>query len=130
MIYDHQLILEMESEIMDTNTTNIIAALGGFPGFWILFLIAYVVGDKEGSKFWLNQSLVLIVVEVFLGIIGTIIGKIATIPILGWAVGAIGGSICGVVGFFIVVLSVINIINAFNQNERALPIIGNIYLLK
>ena len=40
---------------MDTKTTGIVAYLT-----WIGLLIAFLAGDKEGAKFHLNQSLVLV----------------------------------------------------------------------
>ena len=68
---------------------------------WLGWLIAYLAGDKEGAKFHLNQALVL---NLF-----SLIAFLAPV----WTV-----------------FMIIGIINAANGQEKPLPIIGGISLLK
>ena len=74
---------------------------------WIGFLIAYFAGDREGAKFHLNQGLVL-----------NLFSLLGAIPLLGkiWSI-------------FIFVCMVIGIINASQEQEKELPLIGSIHLL-
>lgn len=89
---------------MDTKTTAIVAHITV-----IGWLIAYLTGDKEGAKFHLNQTLVIYL----LAIPGAII------PCVGWIWDA-----------FLLVLLVISLIGALNEEEREVPIASKITLLK
>jgi len=95
---------------MDKKVTGIIAYLT-----IIGWLIAYLAGDREGAKFHLNQALVL-------GICSIIASALAWIPIVRLFVYAID--------LAIFIFCVIGIINAANDEEKPLPIIGGIKLLK
>ncbi len=95
---------------MDKKVTGIIAYLG-----LIGWLIAYLVGDKEGAKFHLNQALVLAIA----GIIGSAIG---VVPFVGDLVSAI-------VGVVVFVFAIMGIVAAAKDEEKELPIIGQIKIL-
>ena len=88
---------------MDKKTTSIVAYLT-----WIGLIIAFVAGDKEGAKFHLNQSLVI-----------WLFGLAAAIPFVGWFW-----------GIFIFVCWIIGLIAAINQEEKEVPLIGKIKLIK
>ena len=88
---------------MDKKTTSMVAYVT-----WIGLLIAFLIGDREGAKFHLNQALVI-----------WLFGLLGLIPCVGWLI--------GIVAF---VLAVMGFISAFNGEEKALPIIGGIKLLK
>lgn len=88
---------------MDTKTTSIVAYLT-----WIGLLIAYLAGDKEGAKFHINQALV-----VFL------FSLLGAIPFLGW-----------LWAVFMVVCWIMGLIAAINQEEKEVPLIGKIRILK
>lgn len=88
---------------MDKKVTGIVAYLT-----WIGWLIALLAGDKEGAKFHLNQSLVL-----------WLFSLLSIIPCLGW-----------IWGVFIIVCWFIGFIGAINEEEREVPLIGNIKILK
>ena len=107
-IFQNTLILKFsmngEKKEMDKKTTDVVSYIG-----WLGWLIAYLAGTKDESKFHLNQSLVLN--------IATVIGGI--IPFLGWAMDIV---------FF--VFMIMGIIYAANGEEKELPIIGSIHLLK
>ena len=79
------------------------------------WLIAFLAGDKEGAKFHLNQSLVL-------NIVGLILGVLSKIPIIG-----IIASLLSIVVF---VFAIMGIVNAAKDKDKALPIIGGITILK
>ena len=69
---------------------------------WIGFIIAICAGDKEGAKFHLNQALVILLANVA-GII------LQFIPVVGWILGLIA---------------------AINQEEKEVPLLGKIKILK
>ena len=100
---------------MDTKTTSWVSYVT-FVG-WI---VAYCAGDKEGAKFHLNQSLV-----IWLGYLCVFIAAIplAFIPIIGWL--AVWAAY-----IFLFVVWIIGLIAAINQEEKELPLIGKIKILK
>lgn len=88
---------------MDKKTTDIVAYLS-----WIGLLIALLVGDKENSKFHTNQALVIMLFSL-----------LAIIPCLGW-----------IWGIFMVVCWFIGLISAINGEEKPVPVIGKVVLIK
>lgn len=96
---------------MNKKVTSIFAYLGII--FW---LIAFLAGDKEGAKFHLNQGLVLFLVS----IIGSIV---SLIPFVGWILGC-------VISIAVLVFIIMGIISACKDEEKPLPLIGKIQLLK
>lgn len=88
---------------MDAKTTSIVAYLT-----WIGFIIAVCAGDKEGAKFHVNQALVIFLFSL-LGII----------PCIGW-----------IWAIFMLVCWIMGLIAAINQEEKEVPLIGKIRLLK
>ncbi|MDO5156034.1 MAG: hypothetical protein Q4D51_08710 [Eubacteriales bacterium] len=89
---------------MDTRTTGIVAYIT-----WIGLVIALCVGDKEGAKFHLNQALVIFI----FGFVG------ALIPCIGW-----------IWDVFILVCWVMGLIAAINEEEKPVPLIGGITIIK
>lgn len=98
---------------MDKKTTSWVSYLS-----WIGWLIAYCTGDKEGAKFYLNQSLVVNIFSVGIVLVGSII------PLLGWFI------ILPFGGIFILVCAIMGLIYAINQEEKEVPLIGKIKILK
>ena len=88
---------------MDKRTTDMVAYLT-----WIGLLVALFLGDRDHSKFHLNQALVI-----------WLFGLLSVIPCVGFIVG-IAAFILAIMGF----------ISALNGEEKALPIVGGIKLLK
>ena len=88
---------------MDKKTTDMVAYLT-----WIGLLLAILLGDREASKFHINQALVI-----------WLFGLMGMIPCVGWIWG-IFCFICAVMGF----------ISALNGEEKAVPLLGKIQLLK
>lgn len=88
---------------MDAKTTSIVAYLT-----WIGLLIAVLAGDKEGAKFHVNQALVILLFSL-----------LSIIPCIGW-----------VWGIFMIVCWIMGLIAAINQEEKEVPLIGKIRILK
>jgi len=106
--------LEFKTEkekIMDKKITSIFAYLG-----LIFWLIGFLAGDKEGAKFHLNQGLVL-----FIG--SVIIGAVGIIPVIGTIVACVGS-------LAIFVFCIMGIVSACKDEEKPLPLIGKIQILK
>ena len=56
---------------MNKKTTDMVAYIT-----WIGLLVAFIIGDRENSKFHLNQALVL-----------WLVGLLSVIPCVGWVIG-------------------------------------------
>ena len=100
---------------MDTKTTSWVSYIT-----FIGWIVAYCAGDKEGAKFHLNQSLV-----IWIGYACVIVASfvLAFIPIIGWL--AIWAA-----DIFLLVMWIMGLISAINQEEKELPLIGKIKILK
>ena len=88
---------------MDAKTTSIVAYLT-----WIGLIIAICAGDKEGAKFHINQALVILLLSL-----------LSIIPCIGW-----------IWGIFMVVCWIMGLIAAINQEEKEVPLIGKIRIIK
>lgn len=88
---------------MDKRTTGIVAYIT-----WIGLIVALCAGDKEGAKFHLNQALVIF-----------LFGLLSAVPYIGriW-------------GIFILVCWVMGLIAAINEEEKPVPLIGGIQIIK
>lgn len=95
----------------DAKTTSWVAYLT-----WIGFIIAICAGDKEGAKFHLNQALVILLANVA-GII------LQIIPVVGWILGSLWN-------VFVLVCWILGLIAAINQEEKEVPLLGKIKILK
>lgn len=105
---------------MNKKTTGIVAYIT-----WIGLLIAYFAGDREGAKFHLNQALVLWVSYIILGLIAEVAGFIP-VPLVALIISFVVG-ICAIV---LLVFAVMGIVSACKEEEKPLPIIGGIKILK
>ena len=86
-----------------------------------LFLIALLVEkDNADVKFHVNQGAVLFVVDLICLVAGWVLGLI---PFVGWIVST-------VLGLAILVLMVIGIIHAWKEENKELPIIGGVSIIK
>lgn len=95
---------------MDKKVTGIVAYL------WIIgWLIAYLAGDKEGAKFHLNQGLVLAIGQIICNVL-------AVIPIVN--------IVACIVSVALFVFQIMGIVYASKEEEKELPLIGKIHLLK
>lgn len=103
---------------MDKKVTGIVGYIT-----WIGLIIALCAGDKEGAKFHLNQSLVIWLAEIVVAVIASVAGAI---PGVGLIVSLVAG-ICQLVLF---VFWIMGLINAIKEEEKPLPLIGGIQILK
>lgn len=100
---------------MDKKVTGILAY------FSLLgWLIAYLAGDKEGAKFHLNQGLVIAIAEILLSVVNLVLG---IIPIIGGIIGSI-------LGILLFVLWILGLVSAIKGEEKAVPVLGGIKILK
>ena len=103
---------------MDKKLTGIVGYIT-----WIGLIIAFCAGDKEGAKFHLNQSLVIWLSEIVLALVAGVAGFI---PVVGTIVSLVVG-ICQLV---LAVFWVMGLISAIKEEEKPLPLIGGIKILK
>jgi len=92
------------------------------------WLIAYFAGDRENSKFHLNQGLGFAVCELILWIVGIVIGALS-IGLLGF-IFAIIGWIFKIVGILVFVFAIVCLVMAAMDKEWKAPIFGDLKLLK
>ena len=95
---------------MDKKTTDVVAYLT-----YVGLIIALVAGDRNKSRFHLNQSLVI-------WLAATIFGLISRVPLVGWIIAPVGGIFCTVCWF-------IGLINAIQGVEKEVPLLGQFKLL-
>ena len=95
---------------MDKKTTDIVAYIT------ILgWLAAYVAGEKEESKFHLNQALVI-------NLAAIIFALLSRIPLVG--------IVAGLVNVVVFVFWVMGLVYAIREQENEVPLLGCIKLLK
>lgn len=96
---------------MNKKTTGIVAYIS-----WIGLIIAFCAGDKEGAKFHINQALVIFLAQLVASVIRVIpyVGSIVSI----------------VASIFLVVCWVMGLVYACQEQEKEVPLIGQIKILK
>ena len=110
---------------MDRKLTGVVAYLT-----WVGLLIAYLAGDREGARFHLNQALVIWLAGTIFGIATGILSVLSGLPLLGWIVAALVGLISLVGGIFFFVCWLMGLIYAIQEQEKEVPLLGKIRLLK
>lgn len=100
----------MERKIMDRKTTDIVAYITIFG-----WLVAYVAGDKEYSKFHLNQALVINLTFIILAVL-------TRIPLIGL--------LARVLQLVVFVFWIMGIVYAVREQDNEVPLLGCIKLLK
>lgn len=96
---------------MNKKTTGIVAYIT-----WIGLLVAYLAGDKEGAKFHINQALVITIAS----LISTVFGMI---PVIGWLFGWI-------ISLFVFICAIMGLVYAIKEEEKEVPLLGKIKILK
>lgn len=86
------------------------------------WLVAYFAGTRDESKFHLNQGLILGILSLAVSIIATVLGFI---PVVGLIIGLVAW----LIDLGLLALMIIGIINACNEKETPLPLIGFIKLI-
>ena len=103
---------------MSKKATDIIAYITP-----IGLIIAFLAGDRENSKFHINQALVIWIAGILVDIIDRVLGRI---PLAGTIVGIL----CAVAGIFLFVCWIMGLVSAVQETEKKVPILGEITLLK
>ncbi len=80
--------------------------------------------DSPYAQFHAKQGLVLLISGVILGVVSTITGFVALIPIIGWIVGLLVGLAIFVAGIALFIFVIMGIINALSGKMNQLPMIG------
>ncbi|MDE5909337.1 MAG: hypothetical protein K2H52_11440 [Lachnospiraceae bacterium] len=94
---------------MDTKVTSIVAYIS-----WIGLIIALVAGDKEGAKFHINQALVIMLFS--------LVSLLSFIPVVG--------ILTGIWSIFMMICWILGLVAAIKQEEKEVPLIGKIRILK
>lgn len=89
------------------------------------WLIAWLWGDREGSRFHLNQALALLLAD--LGI--NVVFVLATYTNVAPAAVMLRG-LCGLLSFCVAVLWVLGLVRACKGSEQPVPVLGEVQLLK
>lgn len=97
---------------MDKRTTDIVAYLT-----WVGLIVAFVAGDKQNSKFHLNQALVIWGLSLIISILSGILSGAFSL-------------VFKVADIFLFVCAIIGLVNAFQGVEKPLPLIGSIKIIK
>ncbi len=123
---------------MDKKITAIVAyagILGGLIGLLdgigrlgmliplIIWIIVYAIGDKNGAKLHLNQSLILVILGLACSIVCLVLGLIPIIDIIAKILDIAVKAVTLVFGVW-------GIITAIKEEDKKLPFIGEITILK
>ncbi len=103
---------------MTKKTTDIVAYIT-----LIGWLVAYFAGTKEESKFHLNQALVIWLCNLILTLVTNIVGYI---PVVGFILTIV----LGIVSIALFVFWIMGLVYACQGNEKEIPLIGGIKILK
>ncbi len=99
---------------MEQNTNKWICVLA----YLIFFIPLIVDGNNPDYKFHANQGLNLFLLAIIVNVVGVLV------PLIGWfIILPVGGIAC-------LVLWIIGSLNAINEQNKPLPLIGSIELLK
>ena len=103
---------------MNKKTTDIVAYLTPLG-----FIIAFLVGTKTESRFRLNQALVLILAEVLVEIVDAILEHIPLVNV-------VASILLAIVAIGLFVLWIMGLVSAIKGEEKPVPVLGEIQLLK
>ena len=95
---------------LSAKTTGIVAYIT-----WIGFIVALVIGDRKKAMFHINQALVINLATIAFNIV-------SAVPFIGWIVGVVGTIFC-------VVCWAMGLYYACTEQEKEVPLIGQIKLL-
>lgn len=109
-------------EEMSKDTVRVLCVVGYF---WILFLIPLLACPKNKfARFHTNQAILLFLAETVCGIISTVL---AFIPAVGGILSGIFGAITGILFLVLLVLQIVAVVQ---NEEKEIPYLGHIRILK
>ncbi len=97
------------------NTAKVICILDYFSVLCLLGL--FVEKDNPDVRFHTNQGLILFLLEAIICVVSAVLGWI---PIVGFIVRVV----CSLLGLVCIILSIVGIINASQNQRRPLPLVG------
>lgn len=110
---------------MDKKTTGIVAYIT-----WVGLLVAYFAGDKEGAKFHINQALTIWLAGLLVPVVTFVLGLLSAIPVIGFVFAIVAGLFSTVAGIFLFACVIIALIGACKDEEKEVPLLGKIKILK
>ena len=103
---------------MSKKTTDIVAYITP-----IGLILAFLLGDKENSKFHINQALVLWLCEIVVNIVSNVLKNV---PVLGTIISIV----CAIASIALFVFWIMGLVSAVQGTEKKVPLVGDIVLYK
>ena len=109
---------------MSKRTTDIVAYLT-----WIGFLVAYFAGDRNNSRFHLNQGLLLTILSVGWGVAYRVVVRVLRHLLFTGPLVLGLGLLNALMSLVILAFMILGIVHAVHGEEAPLPIIGGIHII-
>lgn len=93
----------LSENMLSARTTGIVAYLT-----WIGFIIALIIGDRKNAMFHINQALIV-----------NLFALLGAVPFVGW-----------IWSLFMLVCWIMGLVYACREQEKEVPLIGRLHLLK
>lgn len=93
----------LSENMLSARTTGIVAYLT-----WIGFIIALIIGDRKKAMFHINQALIV-----------NLFALLSAVPFVGW-----------IWSLFMLVCWIMGLVYACREQEKEVPLIGRLHLLK
>ena len=93
----------LSENMLSARTTGIVAYLT-----WIGFIIALIIGDRKNAMFHINQALIV-----------NLFALLGAVPFVGW-----------IWSVFMLVCWIMGLVYACREQEKEVPLIGRLHLLK
>ena len=93
----------LSENMLSARTTGIVAYLT-----WIGFIIALIIGDRKNAMFHINQALIV-----------NLFALLSAVPFVGW-----------IRSLFMLVCWIMGLVYACREQEKEVPLIGRLHLLK
>ena len=93
----------LSENMLSARTTGIVAYLT-----WIGFIIALIIGDRKNAMFHINQALIV-----------NLFALLSAVPFVGW-----------IWSLFMLVCWIMGLVYACREQEKEVPLIGRLHLLK
>ena len=93
----------LSENMLSARTTGLVAYLT-----WIGFIIALIIGDRKNAMFHINQALIV-----------NLFALLSAVPFVGW-----------IWSLFMLVCWIMGLVYACREQEKEVPLIGRLHLLK
>lgn len=95
---------------------------------WLVLIPIFAAPKSKFARFHANQGLVLAITEIVWWIVTAVLNTI--LYAISWRLGALFGTLLGLVNLVFLVLLILGIVNAANGKAKELPVIGKFKILK